>query len=66
MKYLWKAMDGFLYFAKNMSKNICKNISKNLSGKYSQKSLDHGKKSATDAFVTVSKGIQKTAEALVI
>ena len=62
MKYLWKAMDGFLYFAKNMSKNI----SKNLSGKYSQKPLDHGKKSATDAFVTVSKGIQKTAEALVI
>ena len=33
----------------NFSKNIGKNISKNLRGKYSQKLLDHAKKSATDA-----------------
>ena len=39
----------FLSFAKNMGKNIGKNINKNLSGKYSQKPLDHAKKSATDA-----------------
>ena len=32
-----------------MGKNIGQNISKNLIGKYSQKLLDHGKKSATDA-----------------
>ena len=46
---------GVLYFAKNMGKNIGKNISKNLSGKYSQKLLDHTKKSSTDAFKVVSE-----------
>ena len=47
-----------------MGKNIGGNISKNLSGKYSQKPLDHAKKSATDALKTFSKRvIQKTAEA---
>ena len=47
-----------------MGKNIGKNISKNLSGKYSEKLLDHGKKSATDALKTSSKRvIQKIAEA---
>ena len=38
---------GFLTFVKNMGKNIGKNISKNLRGKYSQKPLNHAKKSAT-------------------
>ena len=38
-----------------MGKNIGKNISKNLRGKYSQKLLDHAKKSATDALKTFSK-----------
>ena len=38
----------FLSFAKNMDKNIWKNISRNLSSKYTQKLLDHTKKSATD------------------
>ena len=55
---------GFLSFAKNMSKNIGKNISKSLNSKYSQKLLDHSKKSATDAFKISSKRvIQKTVEA---
>ena len=31
-----------------MRKNIGRNVTKNLSGKYSQKFLDHAKKSATD------------------
>ena len=54
---------GLLSLAKNMSKNLCKNISKNLSGKYSQKLLDHAKKSAADAFTTASeKAIQKIAK----
>ena len=49
-----------------MSKNIGKNISKNISGKYSQKPLNHAKKSARDALKTSSKGvIHKTAEATV-
>ena len=49
-----------------MGKNVGKNISKNLSGKYSQKPLDHAKKSVTDALKTSSKRvIQKTAEILV-
>ena len=40
------------------------NIIKNLIRKYSQKLLDHGHKSATDAIKTASKwAIQKTAEA---
>ena len=55
---------GFLSFSRNMGQNVGKNISKNLRSKYSQKLLDHAKKSATDALKTVSKrGIQKTAEA---
>ena len=46
-----------------MGKNNDKNISKNLSGKYSQKLLDHTKKSAANALKTVSKrAIQKTAQ----
>ena len=57
---------GFLSFAKNMGKNIGKNISKNLSGKYSQKLLDHAKRSAPDAFKTSLKSIiQKTAELVI-
>ena len=48
-----------------MGKKIDKNISKNVSGKYSQKLIDHAKKSATDAPKTTSKKktIPKTAEA---
>ena len=50
---------GFLSFAKRMGKNI----SKNLSSKYSQKLLDHAKKSATDVLKTASwRAVQKTAE----
>ena len=46
-----------------MFKNIGENMSKNVTGKNNQKLLDHTKKSATDAFKTVSKGvIQKTAK----
>ena len=45
----------FCLLVKNMGKNIVKNISKTLSGKYSQKLLDHAKKSAADAFKTDSK-----------
>ena len=38
-------------------------MSKNVSGKYSQKLLDHAKRSATHALKTTSKRvIQKTAE----
>ena len=39
---------GFLPFAKNMRKNTGRNVTKNLTGQYSQKFLDHAKKSATD------------------
>ena len=42
----------FLSFAKIIGKNNGKNISKVLNGKYSQKLLDHAKKSATDALKT--------------
>ena len=60
---------GFLSFAKNMGRNIGKNMGRNigkiiknsLSGKYSQKSFDRAKQSATDAFKTAS-AIQKTAD----
>ena len=45
---------GFLSFTKNMGENIGKITSRNLSGKYSQKLLDHVKKSATDPFKTAS------------
>ena len=49
---------GFLSFAKNFGKNI----SRNLISKYSQKLLDHSKKSTTDALKTASKrAIQKSA-----
>ena len=55
---------GFLSFAKNIGKNIDKNISKSLSGRYSQKLIDHTKKSTADALKISSKrAIQKTAEA---
>ena len=48
----------------SFAKKIGKNISKNLGSKYSQKLLNHTKKSATDALTTASKrAIQKTAEA---
>ena len=43
------------FFAKNMGKNNGKDISKNFSGKYSQKLLDHVKKSAADPIKTSSK-----------
>ena len=46
---------GSLSFAKNMGRNIGRNLSKNLSGKYSQKLLDHTKKSATDPLKTIIK-----------
>ena len=46
---------GFLSFAKNIGKIISNNLGKILSGKYSQKRLDHAKKSATDALKTFSK-----------
>ena len=48
---------GFFSFAKNMGKNLGKNISKNLGGKYSQKLLDHAKKSALDSTKTASKKV---------
>ena len=55
-------VNGFLSFSKNMDKNIGKNISRNLSSKYSQRLLDHGKQSATDALWTTSKrAIQKNS-----
>ena len=57
----------FLSFHKNMVKNIGEKISKNLSCKYSQKLLDHAKKSAFDALKTDSKrAIQKQQKQLVI
>ena len=40
----------FYLLLKNMGKKFCKNIIKDLSGKYSQKLLQHSKKSATDPF----------------
>ena len=65
-----KLLKKYIYIGKNMGKKIGKNISKNLNGKYSpgmlgmhQKFLHHAKQSATDAFKTASKRIQKTAEA---
>ena len=48
---------GLLSFPKNMRKNIGKNISKNLNSKYSQKSLDYAKQSATDTLKTSSKRV---------
>ena len=55
---------GFLSFAKNMGKNIGKKYKLKLEW-YSQKLLDHAKKSATDTPTTSSKRvIQKIAEAI--
>ena len=48
---------GFLSFAKNMGENFGKNISKDLSSKYSQKLLDHAKKSVTEVLKTSSKRV---------
>ena len=50
---------GFLSFAENMS-NRAKNISKNLRDKYSQKLLDHAKKSATDTFKLIYNCFKKS------
>ena len=74
IRYLVKPRDrifvkgyGFLSFAKNMGKNIGKNMSKILGGKYTQKLLDHTKKSVTDAFKTISKrAVQKQQKQPVI
>ena len=52
-----------------MGKKIDKNISTNVSGKYSQKLIDHAKKSATDAPKTTSKKkkqFQKQQKQLVV
>ena len=49
---------GFLSFAENMGTNVAKNMSKNLSGKYSQKLLDHAKKSATGTLKISSKRVR--------
>ena len=51
----------FWCFAKDIGKNIVKIISKNLSGKYSQKLLDHAKRSAADALKTTSKRVIQKA-----
>ena len=68
MRYLVQHRDpifvkgyGFLYFAKNMGKNIVKIISRNFS-ENSQKPLDYGKTSATDAFKTAWKRATKKTE----
>ena len=54
---------GFLSFARNIRKNTGNNMIKSLSWKYSQKLLDHAKKSATDKLkMTSKKEIQKAAE----
>ena len=54
----------FCLLLKTRVSNIGKNVRKNLSDRYSQKLLDHAKRSATDAVKTASKRvIQKTAEA---
>ena len=50
--------------AKNMRKSIGKNVSKNLIGNYSEKLLDHAKKSGEDVLKTgLKREIKKTAEA---
>ena len=51
---------GFLSLAKNMGKNIGKNISTNVTGKYSQKLLDHAKKSSTGALKTTLKRVKNS------
>ena len=45
----------WLSFAKNMGWNIGKNIRNILSSKYSQKLIDHAKKSSTHSLKTASK-----------
>ena len=58
---------GLLSSAKNMGRKIDKNMSRNLGSKYSQKLLDHAKKSAINAIKTASiRGIQKQKTQLVI
>ena len=42
-----------------MGRNIDRIINKNVSGKYSQKFIDHAKKSAADAFKTALKRANK-------
>ena len=55
---------GFLSFARNIGTHAAK-VAKDMSNKYSQKLIDTGKKSETDAIKTASKrAIQKTAEAI--
>ena len=55
---------GFFLLLKNTGKILGKYISKTLRGKYSQKLLDHAKKSAIDAFKTAWKiAVEQTAEA---
>ena len=50
-----------------MGRKIDKNMSRNLGSKYSQKLLDHAKKSAINAIKTASiRGIQKQKTQLVI
>ena len=54
---------GFLSFPRNIGTHATK-VAKNMSKKYSQKLVDTGKKSATDAIKTALKrAIQKAAEA---
>ena len=54
---------GFLSFARNIGTHAAK-VAKNMSDKYSQKLVDTGKKSTTDAIKTTSKrAILKIAEA---
>ena len=45
----------FLPNAKNKGRNINKNINKNLSSKYTQRLLDHAKRSVTDTLKTALK-----------
>ena len=50
----------FFSFAKNRGRIIGKNISENISSKYSQKLLDLGKQSVTDAIkAALKRAIQK-------
>ena len=50
----------FFSFAKNRGRIIGKNISENISSKYSQKLLDLGKQSVTDAIkAALKRTIQK-------
>ena len=57
----WMFLKGYNIFslAKNVDRNIGENISKNLSGRYSQKRLDDGKKSARYALKNSSKRVIK-------